>query len=63
MNTTELKIIHMALDSLEENPLFKGIWKYALEEGDDVEISLYARNRTLKYKTITRQEIRKRHLL
>jgi len=62
MNATELKIIHMALDSLESNPLFKGMWKYVIDEGEDTEISLYARDRTLKFKTITRQEIRNRHL-
>ncbi len=62
MNTTELKIIHMALDSLESNPLFKGMWKYVIDEGDDTEISLYARDRTLKFKTLTRQEIRSRHI-
>lgn len=62
MNSSELKIIDMALDSLEHNPLFKGMWKFALNMGNDVEISLYARDRTLKYKTETRQEVRIRHL-
>jgi hypothetical protein len=62
MNATELKVIHMALDSLESNPLFKGMWKYVIYEGKDIEISLYARDRTLKFKTLTRQEIRSRHL-
>lgn len=52
----------MALDSLESNPLFKGMWKYVIDEGEEIEISLYARDRTLKFKTLTRQEIRSRHI-
>ncbi len=62
MNATELRIIHMALDSLEANPLFQGMWKYVLNEGEDMEISLYARDRTLRFKTETRQELRTRHI-
>lgn len=52
----------MALESLEHNPLFRGMWKFALTEGEDVEINLYAHDRMLKYKAETRQEVRARHL-
>lgn len=62
MNATELKIIHMALDSLESNHLFKGMWKHVTDENNELEISLYARDRTLKFKTETKQEIRSRHI-
>jgi hypothetical protein len=62
VNNTDLRIIDKALESLEGNPLFKGMWKYAVNEGENIEISLYIHNQTLRFRTETRHEVRNKHL-
>lgn len=58
VNEEKLKIIYIALDSLEPNPLFKGMWKYVVNSGERIEISLYIRDVTLKYYVEARKELR-----
>ncbi|MCB0696623.1 MAG: hypothetical protein KDC07_04620 [Chitinophagaceae bacterium] len=62
MNEEKLKIIYVALDSLDSNPLFKGMWKYVVHTGERIEISLYIRDMTLKYVVETRAELREQQL-
>ena len=62
MNEEKLKIIYIALDSLETNPLFKGMWKYVVETNERIEISLYIRDLTLKYIVEARSELREQQI-
>lgn len=62
MNEEKLKIIYIALDSLETNPLFKGMWKYVVKTNERIEISLYIRDLTLKYIVEARRELREQQL-
>lgn len=48
----------MALDSLETSPLLKGMWKYVVNEGKHIEINLYIRDKSLKFVTEVRNELR-----
>lgn len=62
MNEEKLKIIYTALDSLDSNPLFKGMWKYVVNSGERIEISLYIRDTSLKYTIEARRELRLQQL-
>lgn len=58
MNEEKLNIIYVALDSLDTNPLFKGMWKYVVDSDQHINISLYIRDKTLKYIVDARSELR-----
>lgn len=58
MNEEQLKIIYTALDSLDGNPLFSGIWKYVVDTGERIKLNLYIGDSTLKYTVFARKEIR-----
>ncbi|MBZ0099744.1 MAG: hypothetical protein K8F30_11695 [Taibaiella sp.] len=62
MNEEKLKIIYTALDSLDNNPLFKGMWKYVVNSGERIEIGLYIRDTSLKYIVEARRELRLQQL-
>lgn len=62
MNEEKLKIIYTALDSLDNNPLFKGMWKYVVNSAERIEINLYIRDTSLKYHVEARRELRLQQL-
>lgn len=58
MNEEKLRIIYMALDSLDTHPLFKGMWKYMVNATESIEINLYIRDLSLKYLVEVKKELR-----
>lgn len=58
MNEEQLKIIYTALDSLDSNPLFSGIWKYVVDTAEHIKLNLYIGDTTLNYSVFSRKELR-----
>lgn len=58
MNEQQLNIIYIALDSLDNNPLFKGMWKYVVNNDERISINMYIGDKTLKYYADARKELR-----
>lgn len=58
MNEEKLRIIYVALDSLESHPLLKGMWKYVVNNGEYIAINLYIRDSSHKYIVEARKELR-----
>ncbi len=63
MNEEKLKIIYVALDGLESNPLFRGMWKYVVDVKERIKISLYIRDLSLNYHVEARKELREQQVV